>query len=278
MGRLEGAVAWISGSTSGIGEAAARLFAEEGAAVAIVGRREALADRIAGEIVDAGGRAIAAPCDVANPEEIARSIATTAEAFGSLTVLVNNSGMVDVRMLHDYSIEEWDRVVNVNLRSVYLAFKEAYPYLARQPRSYVVNVGSISSFVGQASTPVYTTTKHALLGLSRSIALDYAMDGIRCNCVCPGITDTPMLREHLDATPDPEATLRRRLERVPMGVALTPLDVARSILYFSCEDSAGITGTSLVVDCGYLTAAEWDSSEGTGFQQMPATTAKGRVP
>jgi NAD(P)-dependent dehydrogenase (short-subunit alcohol dehydrogenase family) len=278
MGRLEGAVAWISGSTSGIGEAAAQLFAEEGASVAVVGRRVALAEQIAGEIRDAGGRAIAAPCDVTNPDEVARSIRDTVDAFGDLSVLVNNSGMVDVRMLHDYSIDEWDRVVNVNLRSVFLAFKEAYPYLARRERAYVVNVGSISSFVGQASTPVYTTTKHALLGLSRSIALDYARDGIRCNCVCPGITDTPMLREHLDATPDPEATLRRRLERVPMGVPLTPHDVARSILYFSCEDSAGITGTSLTVDCGYLTAAEWDSSEGTAFQHTPAVAAKETTP
>jgi NAD(P)-dependent dehydrogenase (short-subunit alcohol dehydrogenase family) len=122
-----------------------------------------------------------------------------------------------------------------------------------------VNVGSISSFVGQALTPVYTTTKHAIVGLTKSIALDYAADGIRCNCVCPGITDTPMLREHLNMNADPEAALRERLRRVPMGVPLTPHDIAKSILYFSCEDSAGVTGTSLVVDAGYLTAAEWDT-------------------
>lgn len=273
MGRLDGAVAWISGSTSGIGEAAARLFANEGAAVAVVGRRAGIAERIAAEIVQSGCRAIAAPCDVTSPGEIERSIEATVEAFGGLSVLVNNSGVVDVRQLHDYSIDDWDRVVNINLRSVFLAFREAYPHLVRHDRSYVVNVGSISSFVGQAATPVYTTTKHALLGLSRSIALDYARDGIRCNCICPGITDTPMLREHLDATGDPEATLRSRLERVPMGIALTPLDVAKSILYFSCEDSAGITGTSLVVDCGYLTAAEWNSSAGTAFQREPARAA-----
>ena len=90
--------------------------------------------------------------------------------------------------------------------------------------------------------------------------LDYAADGLRCNCVCPGITDTPMLREHLETTDDPETTLSGRLRRVPMGVALSPGEIAKSILYFSCEDSAGVTGTSLVIDCGYTTAAEWETS------------------
>ena len=96
-----------------------------------------------------------------------------------------------------------------------------------------------------------------MLQLSRSIALDYARYGIRCNCICPGITDTPMLRQHLDTEPDPEAHLAKRLKRVPLGTILTPMDIAKSALYFSCEDSAGITATSLIVDGGYLACAEW---------------------
>jgi NAD(P)-dependent dehydrogenase (short-subunit alcohol dehydrogenase family) len=155
----------------------------------------------------------------------------------------------------------------VNVKSMFLATKYAMPHLRKNRRSYIVNVGSISSFVGQADTPVYTTSKHAVLGLTRSIALDFAADGVRCNCVCPGITDTPMLREHLDSTPDPEATLADRLRRVAMGVALTPADVAKSILFFSCEDSSGITGTSLTIDCGYLTAAEWETTGRTAFME-----------
>ena len=127
----------------------------------------------------------------------------------------------------------------------------------------MVNIGSVGSFIGQANTPSYITSKHAVLGLSRSIALDYAADGLRCNCVCPGITDTPMLRYHLDTTPDPEATLAERLRRVPLGTALTPGDIARSVLYLSCEDSAGVTGTSLVVDAGYTAAAEWETDPGS---------------
>jgi NAD(P)-dependent dehydrogenase (short-subunit alcohol dehydrogenase family) len=122
----------------------------------------------------------------------------------------------------------------------------------------VVNVGSISSFVGQAATPAYTASKGAVLQLTRSIALDYAADGLRANCVCPGITDTPMLRSHLAAQPDPQAALARRLRRVPIHAALRPEEVARAVLYLATEDSAGVTGTALVVDGGYTAAAEWD--------------------
>lgn len=267
MQRLAGQVAWISGASSGIGEAAARLFAQEGACVALVGRRKKLCEAIAEEICESGGRALALECDVSRESDIRDSIEKTAETFGGLHTVVNNAGMVQVKMLHECSVEDWDLVMGVNVRSMFLATKYALPHLRKSRRGYIVNVGSISSFVGQAKTPIYTTSKHAVLGLTRSIALDYAADGVRCNCVCPGITDTPMLREHLDTTPDPNATLAGRLRRVAMGVALTPLDVARSILYFSCEDSAGVTGTSLTVDCGYLTAAEWDTQGKTAFME-----------
>jgi NAD(P)-dependent dehydrogenase (short-subunit alcohol dehydrogenase family) len=259
-GRLAGQTAWISGATKGIGEGAALLFAQHGAAVAVIGRNEDDGRRVLRAIKRKGGKAVFIPCDVTREAEVRASIEQTVCTFGGLQILVNNAGIVDVRMLHDYTAEQWDRVMDVNLKSMFFAFKHAFPHLRKNRRGYVVNVGSISSFVGQSSTPVYTASKGAVLQLSRSIALDYARYGIRCNCVCPGITDTPMLRQHLKATADPEAHLAERLNRVPLHVALTPSDVAKSILYFSCEDSAGITGTSLIVDAGYLAAAEWDCS------------------
>ncbi len=271
-GRLDGRVAWISGATSGIGEAAAELFAQEGAQVAVVGRRLELGRKIAARINRRNpGAALALACDVSSEAEVAQSIASTVKAFGRLDILVNNAGMVEIGDLHTYSEAQWDRVMGVNVKSMFFAFKHAFPLLQAARRGYVVNVGSISSFVGQARTPVYTTTKHAILGLTRSIALDYAAHGIRCNCVCPGITETPMLWEHLNVRPDPSAALAERLRRVPMGVSLSPLDVAKSILYFSCEDSAGVTGTSLTVDCGYLTAAEWQCTGPTAFQKKSST-------
>ncbi len=142
-------------------------------------------------------------------------MAKTAAMFGGLDIIVNCAGIVHVKPLHEYDEADWDRLMGVNLKGIFFSVKHGLPYLRRKPRSYVVNVGSISSFVGQAATPAYTASKSAVLGLSRSIALDYASIGLRCNCVCPGITDTPMLREHLDRTPDPEATLAERLRRVP---------------------------------------------------------------
>ena len=259
-GKLAGKVAWISGATSGIGEAAAELFAEEGAAVALTGRRIDRSRQTARRIREAGGQAIAIECDVSREKEVRTSLAKTVEHFGGLHIVVNNAGMVQVKQLHEYTEEEWDYLMAVNLKSMFFATKHALPFLKEYRESQIVNVGSISSFVGQATTPAYTTSKHAVLGLTRSIALDYAGDGIRCNCVCPGITLTPMLQEHLEKTGDAEAALSARLKRVPLGRSLTPRDVAKSILYFSCDDSAGITGTSLVVDAGYLTAAEWNTS------------------
>jgi NAD(P)-dependent dehydrogenase (short-subunit alcohol dehydrogenase family) len=267
--RLEHHVAWISGGTSGIGAATARLFAREGAKVVVVGRRQTVAQDIVERIRQEGGSALAVCCDVTREEEVRRSIASTIETFGSLQILINNAGTVEVKLLHEYTPAAFERVVAVNVMSMYHAFRSAYPHLKQNRRSYVVNVGSISSFVGQCATPVYTTTKHAILGLTRSIALDYAADGIRCNCVCPGITDTPMLREHLSATGDPEGALRKRLKRVPMGIALTPDDVAKAIRYFSCEDSSGVTGASLVIDAGYLAAAEWEHPGHTAFMDPP---------
>jgi NAD(P)-dependent dehydrogenase (short-subunit alcohol dehydrogenase family) len=263
--RLNNEVAWISGAASGIGAATARLFAREGAAVALVDVQVEAGESLANEIRGAGGRAVFVNCDVARSDDVRDSIERTVAQFGRLSILVNCAGIVQVRLLDEMDEADWDRVMAINVKSIYLSIKHGIAHLRRNARSYVVNVGSISSFVGQASTPAYTASKGAVLMLSKSIALDYAADGLRCNCICPGITDTPMLREHLNKTADPEGMLAARVRRVPMGVALGPDDVARAALYFSCEDSAGVTGTSLVVDGGYLAAAEWEHPGRTKF-------------
>ena len=259
MGKLEGKVAWISGATSGIGKATAQLFTREGAKVSAVGKTLSASRTVAAELKAAGYTALAVACDVSREAQVRDSIRRTVQHFGRLDLLINNAGIVQVKPLHQSTEREWDQVMAVNLKSMFFAVKHAFPHLRRARNGCIVNVGSISSFVGQALTPAYTTSKHAIVGLTKSVALDYAADGIRCNCVCPGITDTPMLRHHLNAQPDPEAALSARLRRVPLGRALTPDDVARSFLFLSCEDSCGITGTTLVIDAGYLTAAEWET-------------------
>ncbi len=266
--RLHNQVAWISGAASGIGEAVARLFAHEGAAVALVDVQSEKGNSVAETIRSVGGRAIFIQCDISREDQVRSSFECAASEFGGLSIIVNCAGIVQVKLLHELDEADWDRLMAINLKSVYLSIKHGLAHLKRNARSYVVNVGSISSFVGQAATPAYTASKGAVLMLSKSIALDYAADGVRCNCVCPGITDTPMLREHLDKTSNPEAMLNARLRRVPMGVVLTPADVAKAVLYLSCEDSAGVTGTALVVDAGYLASAEWEHPGRTRFMEL----------
>ena len=267
QGRLDGQVAWISGAASGMGEATARLFAAEGARVTLADIQVEQAQRVVDDIVNRGGQAINLECDVTREAQVRDTIAQAVAQFGGLHIVVNSAGIVHVGPLHACSEQDWDYLMGVNLKSVFFSLKHGIGYLRRQKRSYMVNIASVSSFIGQANTPAYIASKHGLLGLSRSIALDYAADGLRCNAICPGITDTPMLRTHLKTTPDPDATLANRLRRVPMGTALTPMDIARAVLYFSCEDSAGITGTSLVIDGGYTAAAEWETAGRTKFME-----------
>ncbi len=265
--RLAGQVAWISGGASGMGEASAKLFAAEGAKVAVIDIQAGRGQQLVEQIVSQGGQAVFIECDVSQEVQVRHSIKQTVAHFGALQIIVNCAGLVHIGPLHKYSEQDWDYLMGVNLKSIFFSLKHALLHLRQNKRSYMVNIASVSSFIGQANTPAYTTSKHAAIGLSRSIALDYAAAGLRCNSICPGITDTPMLRSHLNTTPDPEATLANRLRRVPLGVALTPMDIAKAILYFSCEDSAGITGTSLVIDGGYTTAAEWETGGQTKFRE-----------
>ena len=256
-GRMQGKSVWISGGASGIGEATALLLASEGANVCIADIQTNQGIELERKICDAGGFAIFTVCDVSLEEDIRKSMERTAEVFGDIHALVNCAGIIHISPLEDYSVSEWDNLMAINLRSIYLSIRHGIQYLRKHSQSTIINVGSISSFVGQASTPAYTASKYAVHGLSRSIALDYAADGVRCNCVCPGITDTPMLRHHLKSE-TAVAALETRLHRVPIGRLLTSHEIAKAVLYLASDDSSGVTGTSLVVDGGYTAAAEWN--------------------
>ncbi|MEO6434234.1 MAG: SDR family oxidoreductase, partial [Tepidisphaeraceae bacterium] len=224
--RLHNQIAWISGAASGMGEAIACLFAEEGAAVALIDVQSDKGRSVAERIRKDGGKAMFIECDVRREDAVRDSIDQTVRAFGGLTTIVNCAGIVQVKQLHELDVADWDRLMDINVKSIFLSIKHGVAHLRKNSRSYVVNIGSIGSFISQSSTPAYIASKGAVMMLSKSIALDYAADGLRCNCVCPGITDTPMLREHLNKTPDPDATLRARLRRGPTGVPLSPADIA----------------------------------------------------
>jgi len=251
--RFTNKVVWISGASQGIGRGIAEYFAGEGASVALADIKIDAGEELAALICSKGGKAAFFFCDVNDENSVKNCIEKTIEYFKGLNIMINNAAVNIVKPLHEFTSEEWDWQMGVNLKGIFLSFKHAYPYLRKQKSSCIVNIGSVSSFVGQANTPGYIASKGAVLMLTKSIAIDYAADGIRCNAVCPGITDTPMLREHMGN----DAQLEERLHRVPAGRMLSPLDIARTVAYLSCEDSTGVTGTSILVDGGYLATAEW---------------------
>ena len=272
--RLHGQVSLVTGAASGIGEAIAALFAREGSPVMVVDQDAAGAERSALAIVAAGGQALWAVADAADEEQMREAIARTQLAWGGLQHLVCNAGVVAVAGIEQATVAEWDRVMAVNVRSVFIAAKHALGALSVSGQGTIVTLGSVSSLVAQGSTPAYVASKGAVLMLTKALALDLAARGIRCNCLCPGITDTPMFRHHVSRAPDPQAVLDARLRRVPLGRFLQPLDIARAALYLSSEDSSGITGTAHVVDAGYLAAAEWDVAREPLVQAARTGTAR----
>lgn len=255
--RFHGRVALVTGGGSGIGLGIVERFAQEGARVALVELDENRGCQAANAIRSKGLLCECFPADVAKEEAVIRVMRRVGEVFGGIDHLVNNAGIVLVKPVEEQTVEEWDRTMDVNVKSIFLTTKHALPWLRRSSAPTIVNIGSISSFVAQKGTPCYVASKGAVLMLSKSLALDLAPDHVRVNCVCPGITDTPMLRFHLNQNPDPDETLQERITRVPLNRVLTPEDIARAVLYLSSEESSGITGTSLIVDGGYLAAGEW---------------------
>ena len=194
---------------------------------------------------------------MAEEDDVRRLVAAAVARWGRLDIVVNNAGVVAVQTVEESSVADWDRVLAVNVRSIFLTTKFALPHLRLAGGGSIVNVASVSGFVGQQGTPAYCASKGAAVMLTKALAVDYAAEGIRVNCVCPGITDTPMLRFHARHAADPEAHLQQRLRRVPSGQMLYPEDMGRAVAFLCSADAQGITGTSLVVDGGYIACAEY---------------------
>jgi NAD(P)-dependent dehydrogenase (short-subunit alcohol dehydrogenase family) len=256
--KLQGKVAIVTGAASGIGAASAILFAREGARVTVADVDEHGGNQTVNTIRSAGGDAIFARADVTRESDVARMVDETVKRWGRIDILFNNAGILLVKTIEQMSEAEWDRVMAVNVKSAFLATKHVVAHMRRNGKGAILNTGSIGSFTGQVGTPVYSASKGAIALLTKSLALDLGRDGIRVNCICPGITDTPMLREHLGHGEEGEARIRARLSRVPLGKILSPEDVARAAVYLVSDDSEGITGILHVVDGGLIAASEFN--------------------
>jgi len=253
MDALKGKRALVTGAASGIGRAIAILFAQEGAAVAVAdldsGRGQAVAD----EIIRWGGRALFVACDVAKATDCERAVHKAVEAFGGLDVVVNNAGITVRRSVVDLEEADWDRVMAVNVKSVYLVSKAAIPIMQRAGKGgSIVNISSGWGLVGGANAAVYCASKGAVVLLTRAMALDFAADNIRVNCLAPGDTDTPMLRDEAAQLSEPEARFMADAASRPLGRVGTPEEIAQAALFLASDASSFVTGATLVVDGGGL--------------------------
>ncbi|MFD2333047.1 SDR family NAD(P)-dependent oxidoreductase [Cohnella sp. GCM10020058] len=242
-------VCLITGGASGIGEVVARRFAAEGAIVAVVDIDAGGASRVADAIAAEGGRACAVRADVSSEADVARAVAEILETYGRIDVLLNNAATILPKPLEAVSEEEWTRVISVNLKSVYLTIKHTIPAL-RRSKGNIVNMASLNGLVGQKQNAVYASTKGAVIAMTKALALDYAPDGVRVNCLCPAGVMTPLLEQWRLGQPDPEATTRLLADMHPLGRPASSEEIADAALFLASEGARFITGVALPVDGG----------------------------
>ncbi len=262
-GRLENKVAIVSGAGSigpgwGNGKAVACLFAQEGAKVLALDVNKAAAEETCHLIDQNGGIAEPSATDVTKEEQVASAVDRCIELFGRIDVLHNNVGVFDAGSLEETQLATWQRVMGVNLESIFLTCKAVIPHMIGHKGGAIVNISSISGFYYLGSPYLaYNTSKGAIVSFTRNLAAHYAADGIRVNCILPGMIDTPMAKDAVikmsgkpEAELDFEAIDKSRNEKIPLGRVGSAWDVAKAALFLASDDSAYITGTELIVDGG----------------------------
>jgi cyclopentanol dehydrogenase len=244
--RLSGKAALITGAARGMGAAHARLFAREGAKVILGDVLDEEGEAVARELRAAGHEATYRHLDVSSAEAWAGVVRFADDTLGGVDILVNNAGIVSHPSVCETTDAEWERVVGVNQRGVFLGMREAIPSMLRRGAGSIVNISSVWGLCGSPASLAYHATKAAVIGMTKSAALTHARDGIRVNAICPGPILTPML-----AAEDPEA-VRALLEVIPLGRGAHPDEVSRGVLYLASEDASFVTGAVLVIDGGML--------------------------
>ncbi|MGE3802330.1 MAG: SDR family oxidoreductase [Candidatus Kapaibacterium sp.] len=249
--QFENKVVIVTGASMGIGKAVALAFSSEGAKVAVVDIDEREGKRTVEAIKEGGGEAVFIPCDVSNPEQVKNMVRTTVAEYGRLDYACNNAGIEGEQQQStvECSLENWENVINVNLKGVWLCMKHEIPEMLRAGGGAIVNVSSIAGLVGFPNIPAYVASKHGVVGLTKTTALECAKQNIRVNTVCPGGIDTPMLERF---TKGNDTALQQMNQMHPMGRVGTSEEIASAVLWL-CSDAASFTtGQSIAVDGGYI--------------------------
>ncbi len=256
--RFDNQVVIVTGGAMGIGEATARTFADSGATVAILDMNADAGEKTAASLP----KSRFYRCNVADPGSVQTAIDEVAKALGGIHVLVSNAGIQRYGDAVGTSQEVWNEVISTNLNGAFYASKFAVPHMIKAGGGSIVVVGSVQTFTAVGGSTAYVTAKHGLLGLVRCLALDYAKNNIRANCVCPGAIDTPMLRWAASLDPNPQKVIETCDRMHPLGRIGRPEEVANSIVFLASSQASFITGASLLVDGGMLVP-----TGGMGFQE-----------
>jgi NAD(P)-dependent dehydrogenase (short-subunit alcohol dehydrogenase family) len=252
--RFEGKVVLVTGAGKGMGESIAQNFAKEGAAVGLLDWDEAALTANVKTITEAGGKALGVKANVGLLVDVEKAVKEIVEEFGGLDIIVNAAGIIRYGTAEELSEKDWDDLMNVNTKAIYLTSKFGVPHIKKRGKGCILNFSSVQAFVSQTQVIGYTASKGAVIAMTRTLAMDHAPDQIRVIAIAPGSTDTPMLRQGAEqaanANKTPDDVLKQWAKDHPLGRLQTPQDMANLCLFLASDDASAITGTSITIDCG----------------------------